>query len=130
MRRKPLSSNAEHSDAFLSLSLADNHYITRYGFTGAPGHNAAREILRDFKRTRIARSDGRDGRAGNVIHAVSRGTGRTPPGGGWLIGIKKRVEIELPHAASERRTTTVKRRAGEFRFKSGTPGRTAVLVGN
>jgi phytoene dehydrogenase-like protein len=25
------------------------------GVTGAPGHNAAREILRDFKRKRIAK---------------------------------------------------------------------------
>jgi hypothetical protein len=39
------------------------------------------------------------------------------------MGIKKRVEIPLPHAASEHPTKIVKRQEAQFPFESGTSRR-------
>jgi phytoene dehydrogenase-like protein len=52
---RPMLGYADYRGLIAGLYLCGSGGHPGGGVTGAPGHNAAREILRDFKRKRIAR---------------------------------------------------------------------------
>ena len=52
---RPMLGYADYRGPIAGLYLCGSGGHPGGGVTGAPGHNAAREILRDFKRKRIAR---------------------------------------------------------------------------
>jgi phytoene dehydrogenase-like protein len=52
---RPMLGHADYRCPIAGLYLCGSGGHPGGGVTGAPGHNAAREILRDFKRNRIAR---------------------------------------------------------------------------
>ncbi len=52
---RPMLGHADYRGPIAGLYLCGSGGHPGGGVTGAPGHNAAREILRDFKRRRIAR---------------------------------------------------------------------------
>src|SRR5712671_3473865 len=53
---RPMLGYADYRGPIAGLYLCGSGGHPGGGVTGAPGHNAAREILRDFKRKRIARA--------------------------------------------------------------------------
>jgi phytoene dehydrogenase-like protein len=52
---RPMLGHADYRSPIAGLYLCGSGAHPGGGVTGAPGHNAAREILRDFRRKRIAR---------------------------------------------------------------------------
>ena len=52
---RPMLGHADYRGPIAGLYLCGSGRHPGGGVTGAPGHNAAREILRDFKRGRVAR---------------------------------------------------------------------------
>ncbi len=58
---RPVLGHANYRTPIRGLYLCGAGAHPGGGVTGAPGHNAAREILRDVKRTRFRRSAGRSG---------------------------------------------------------------------
>ncbi len=52
---RPMLGHADYRSPIAGLYLCGSGGHPGGGVTGAPGHNAAREILRDFKRGRVAR---------------------------------------------------------------------------
>jgi phytoene dehydrogenase-like protein len=52
---RPMLGHADYRGPVAGLYLCGSGAHPGGGVTGAPGHNAAREILRDFKRERIRR---------------------------------------------------------------------------
>ena len=53
---RPMLGYADYRGPIAGLYMCGSGGHPGGGVTGAPGHNAAREILRDFKRKRIARA--------------------------------------------------------------------------
>jgi phytoene dehydrogenase-like protein len=56
---RPMLGHADYRAPIAGLYLCGSGGHPGGGVTGAPGHNAAREILRDFRRRRRARNDSR-----------------------------------------------------------------------
>jgi phytoene dehydrogenase-like protein len=56
---RPMLGYADYRSPIAGLYLCGSGSHPGGGVTGAPGHNAAREILRDFRRKRVARALGR-----------------------------------------------------------------------
>ena len=56
---RPMLGHADYRGPIAGLYLCGSGGHPGGGVTGAPGHNAAREILRDFRRKRVARTLGR-----------------------------------------------------------------------
>ena len=53
---RPMSGHADYRGPIAGLDLCGSGGHPGGGVTGAPGHNAAGEILRDFRRKRVART--------------------------------------------------------------------------
>jgi phytoene dehydrogenase-like protein len=53
---RPMLGHADYRGPIAGLYLCGSGGHPGGGVTGAPGHNAAREILRDFRRKRVSRS--------------------------------------------------------------------------
>lgn len=64
---RPMLGYADYRSPIAGLYLCGSGAHPGGGVTGAPGHNAAREILRDFRRRRIGRARQRDERTARIL---------------------------------------------------------------